>query len=168
MIDSDELLALARLEANGFGMEPPSDAVLRRAVPTAYYAAFHALLGAIAETFTTDASGQSKSRILFYRALDHGTARNRCKKLGLEGLPKEEANFFEIPQFAPELGSFANVFVALQEQRHKADYDPEFKLTKELALDAVDDATGAIHDLKSADVEQQKLFLSCLLFGLRT
>jgi hypothetical protein len=168
MIDSDELLTLARLEANGFGTDPPSDAVLRRAVSTAYYAAFHALLGTIAEMFTTDAPGQWRSRLLFYRALDHVTARNRCKKLGLESLPKEEANFFEIPQFAPELRGFANVFVALQEQRHKADYDPELRLTKELALDAVEDATGAIHDLKSAGIDQRKLFLSYLLFGLRT
>jgi hypothetical protein len=51
MPDPSELLAGARLLSDASGAIPPSDAQLRRAVSTAYYALFHKVVRAAAERF---------------------------------------------------------------------------------------------------------------------
>ncbi len=52
-----------------------------------------------------------------YRALDHGGARNRCRDAFVR-------------RFPPEVQRFARHFVAMQEQRHAADYNPAEKFSK--------------------------------------
>lgn len=168
MIDSDHLLELAEQET-GSTAGTPRQAVLRRAVSTAYYAVFHALLGLVATTFVK--AEFRKSRTLFYRALDHKAAKKGCVKAGKNLLDLQEKAYFGFSCFSPELRDFSNAFVKLQELRHACDYDPDYRVTKATAISCVEIARDAIENLEKArvqDDEMTTLFLTYLLFGLRT
>lgn len=165
MLNPDHLLALADEEARPTGAGAPRQAYLRRSVSTAYYSVFHELLGTVARSFV--AAAHWKSRVLFYRALDHGKARDRCKKLAQSPLALEEQAFFGFASFPDELRFFASRFVDLQELRHQADYDPDARFTTEEAQEAVEDARAAIANLRAAQDQALIPFLSYLLFGLR-
>lgn len=143
--DPQQLLDLARREMNPPGqLGAPRQVDLRRAMSTAYYAAFHCLCGAIADEFA-GGSGQVWNR--FYRAVDHGHARERCQRLvGVQGAHSG-------------LVSFANDFIQLQQLRHEADYNPEFRASKQAAAQAVARASAAIASLQNADREQRRVFL---------
>ncbi len=54
----------------------PSQANLRRAVSTAYYAVFHCLADAAANLFVGRSRGSAWPRV--YRALEHGKAKSAC------------------------------------------------------------------------------------------
>lgn len=165
MLNSAHLLELAELELQLQGAGAPRQAVLRRAASTAYYALFHALIGTVAETF-----GRShwKAEVLFYRALDHGTARERCRKLAQKPLAPKERDFFEFEGFPEPLRLVADEFVRLQELRHHCDYDPEFKLSKDQAGGAIESARSAIKSLWADEGDAYRVpFLSYLLLGLR-
>jgi hypothetical protein len=165
MINVEHLLDLADEESAISGAGAPRQANLRRAISTAYYAAFHELLGNIAETFVPAA--HQKSRAIFLRALDHSKARERCKKLGQNPLPNDKRMFFGWTQFPVQIRLFATEFVNLQEMRHQADYDPEIKFSAQEARDTVDSARKAIVNLRNAPTEYVTPFLSYVLLGLR-
>jgi hypothetical protein len=165
MLNADHLIDLAEIESNPDGAGAPRQVVLRRAASTAYYATFHALLGQVAEAFVP--ATQWKSRVLFYRALEHRKTRDRCKRAGQSPLPKEEFDFFGTQGFAPEVRSFANGFVRLHELRNRCDYDPDFRIVKDQAQQAVEAARQAISDLRATSPADRVPFLSYLLFGIR-
>src|ERR1700729_19716 len=156
-MDPLQLLALAREMIEGMGAGAPRQVVLRRAVSTAYYAVFHALLWKIAATFVPQHLW--KSRILFFRSLDHSRTKERCKRIGRHPLPDAEKEFFEHDGFCEELRAFANTFVLLQELRHKADYDPGMKFSKSEAQEAVARAERAVSLLDDGDANQTNQFL---------
>jgi hypothetical protein len=93
--------------------------------------------------------------------------KDRCKRLGQIPLPQNEEQFFGFSQFEAGLRSFANTFVQLQELRHRSDYDPDYKLTKAQAQEAVDGAKLAVTNLTAANADQKNQFLAYLLFALR-
>jgi len=165
MVDVDHLLELAKDLADPPGAGAPRQVVLRRAVSTAYYALFHALCGHAAGTFV--AQNVPKARTLFYRSLEHGKCKERCKKLGQNPLQTKEKAFFARGAFGAPLRTVANSFVELQEWRHNCDYDPDYKIAKVEALQAVDEARNAIAELKAANAVERSQFLAYLLLGLR-
>lgn len=167
-MNPDHLLDLAEQETNPEGVGAPRQAVLRRAVSTAYYAMFHRLLWTTAESFVPARSSLWKSRVLFYRALDHGRTRERCKRLGSNPLGKEEQALFGFRSFSDDLRLFANHFVRLQELRHRCDYDPTLKISKLQARQAVEDAKKAVSIFNMATPDDRTLFISYLLFGIRS
>ena len=106
---SDFLTSAANLVPTGPGR--PLETDLRRAVSTAYYALFHSLAECCAdELFNRNMRGQP-GWVRIYRALNHGRAEEACRD--------RETHSFPIA-----IREFANLFVDLQQQRHKADYDP--------------------------------------------
>lgn len=110
MID-DDLLDLAEHLAQ---LEPgkPKQTSLRRAVSTAYCAVFHAL----ADLCARELVGGSKPWSVFkpiYQSLDHGAA----KKYFERGATQK--------RLSPAVAQIGNVFVLLQEERIRADYDPQ-------------------------------------------
>jgi uncharacterized protein (UPF0332 family) len=168
MVDYDQLLELAETETQS-AAGAPRQAYLRRAVSTAYYAVFHALLTRVATTFVK--TGFRKSQALFYRSLEHKTAKTRCIKSGKARLDISEKDFFGFDSFPGEIRNFANEFVRLQELRHACDYDPDFRIAKARVVAAIAKAREAIDNLRVAQEnndEATTLFLSYLLFGLRS
>lgn len=131
----------------------PSQVSLRRATSSAYYAMFHCLARNCADTLI-GGTGSIRSKPAWrqiYRALEHGPAKTRCK----EKL---------ISKFPQAIEDFANLFVAMQEKRHNADYDPYIKLTKsEVRLD-IRTAEQAIADFSAAPIKDRRAFSAYVLF----
>ena len=115
MIDPQELIDTCRKLAAA--TPPPSEADLRRAISTAYYAVFHTLAASNAELI----AGQPRSSMSayawerVYRRLDHGRARNNLRAV--------------LNLLSPPGAFFVSTFIELQDLRQEADYDPNFTIT---------------------------------------
>jgi uncharacterized protein (UPF0332 family) len=94
----------------------PSQASLRRAVSTAYYALFHLLTEEAALRW----SGSSEARTGMERAFQHGPMRNTSMQFQKKIWEDWHGDRRTIPLVIREI---ASAFVDLQEERHAADYD---------------------------------------------
>jgi hypothetical protein len=93
---------------------------LRRAVSTAYYAVFHAVMRAAADTYVGSANKNTSEYELAYRHIDHAGLKSAC-----ETCKNQQATIGSQPvQFGPDLRAFAATLIELQGRRHRADYDP--------------------------------------------
>ena len=98
----------------------PTQASLRRAASTAYYALFHLLIQDAALRW----DGSSESRSGVERAFSHGQMKN----ISLRFQGPIWQDWRETPQaIPPELRRVAAAFADLQEKRHKADYDNQLQ-----------------------------------------
>lgn len=150
------LIDAARTLAGGSGIQRtrgrPRQAMLKRAISTAYYAMFHALCGSNADVvsgLSTDLQTR-ESWTRTYRSLDHGPAKQRMS---------QGAGTME-----PAVQQFATVFAQLQQQRRLADYDPHSKYSREQVLNLIDAAETATEDLmNTAPVSRRPLATLVLL-----
>ncbi len=94
----------------------PSQASLRRAVSTAYYALFHLLVEEGALRWT----GSPEGRIGFERGFNHGSMRTISEKFARSVWKDWHA---KVPTIPKSLKEVALAFMTLQDQRHKADYN---------------------------------------------
>lgn len=100
----------------------PSQALCRRAVSTAYYAAFHYLVEKSIEIVAPSAS--SEVQVAIARTFKHGEMKDFARKIARGGLPKTIRDLFLHQSPGLErLKTLANSFEFLQEERHAADYD---------------------------------------------
>jgi hypothetical protein len=106
------------------GTTPPSDAQLRRAVSTAYYALFHKILRAAAERFMGSNQEASAGYAMLYRSFDHRHMKAVCGALDVATLKDTLKRQLGREAVSQEMRNFANAFPVLQEARHLADYDP--------------------------------------------
>lgn len=151
-----DFIALSRsILASGNGK--PSQVALRRALSTAYYGVFHALAAGGADLLI-GGRGARRSDPAWrqvYRALDHGLAKSACKNQNV------------MSRFPREIVDFANVFVTMQEKRHKADYDPVARFTKSGVTFDVDASEKAIADLALASRRDRCAFAALVLLKNR-
>ena len=131
----------------------PSQANLRRAVSTAYYAMFHCLARCAANAVVGRARDSAWHQA--YRALEHGKARNACE------------NKAAMAPFPPEVHRFADVFAALQKLRQKADYALDGRYNKEDVRAAIDIAEDTIALFEQADARSRRAFVAHVLFKRR-
>ena len=121
MIDPQELIDTCRKLVT----PPPSDADIRRAISTAYYALFHTLAVSNAELIAdqprSSRSAHAWDRV--YRRLEHGRARNNLS-----------ANRDLLSQDGDD---FVSAFIEAQGHRLLADYDPNAQLNLSLALNII-------------------------------
>ena len=126
----DDLLVQAFLLVQS---TPPTQATLRRAVSTAYYAAFHLLIA--------DATSNWNNALLraaLGRAFDHGNMKSASNRL----LNTRDYPFTgQDTRVVSGLRFVARTFTQLQEARHFADYN----LTQDL------DVPDALAQVKSAE-----------------
>ena len=132
----------------------PTQANLRRAVSTAYYAVFHSLAHAAADLLIGRESSAAWHQV--YRALEHGNAKSACQ------------NKQSMQRFPHEIKEFADAFVALQGARHRADYSSEANYDRQETLAAIDKAEDMIDKFEAADREQRLGFVAHLLFRRRS
>ena len=151
-MNSRDVIETAR-RLTELGKRPPTQADLRRAVSTAYYAMFHCLAGAAADLLIGSSRGPAWHQV--YRALEHGKARSACQQ--------QEA----IRAFPMEIRNFAQTFVDLQEARHQADYALEGQYYKMDVLVTIEAAENAIDQFEQADVQHQRRFAVHVLFKRR-
>ena len=131
----------------------PTQANLRRAVSTAYYAVFHLLARTAADLLIGRKRNAAWHQV--YRALEHGNAKNACR------------NKQAMRRFPRDIQEFAKKFVALQDARHQADYSYELTYDREDTLAAINKAESAILQLEAASIEHRRGFAAYLLFKWR-
>jgi hypothetical protein len=81
-----------------------------------------------------------------YRSLDHGFAKEKIRKKKITG------------KFPPSIIDFANAFVAMQEKRHSADYDPFFTVTKSAVIADITLSRSAISKYLAGSAKIVELF----------
>ena len=156
-MDPQELIRAARQLAVGQNNPgQPTDAELRRAVSTAYYALFHALASCCADLLVGSDISLEGHRlhalwIQTYRALDHGVAKRRCKK-----------NF--MGTFPTAIQDFANQFANMQERRHDADYNPDVSFARGQVLKLIDETETRITNFQNAPEDDRRTFAFYVMF----
>lgn len=160
-MDYADLLQTATLLANYLDpADPegiPSEANLRRAVSTAYYAAFHALSQSCADTLVGPyfADHTREHWIAAYRTLEHRQVRNRFNNQG------------RMANFPDQIRDFAIRFIELQDLRHRADYDPDATFEPDEVLQLVSGARVVIEAFNSAPDTERRLLAVYLIATLR-
>ena len=152
-MNSRDLIATAR-GLTAISRRRPSQANLRRAVSTAYYAMFHCLAGAAADLLIGRRRSPAWHQV--YRALEHGRAKTACRhQQAMQGFP-------------PEIRDFANTFAALQDARHQADYALDVRYDKSDVLVAIERAETVIARFEQADIQHRRGFAAHVLFRRRS
>ena len=151
-----DLIAVSRLlTATLHPDTQPLQDSLRRAVSTAYYAMFHALSGSNADCLVgtphDPLTEHAWSRV--YRGLNHNAARRNLLQDRI--------------LFSPHVQHFADVFAQLQDQRHRADYDPNRTLSLPQALYWINRAESAIDNFMQTDADERKVAAIQSLIGRR-
>ena len=118
-----------------------SEAAVRRAVSTAYYAVFHALAESNADALTRIAQvpvlDETWSR--YYRAIQHHETSNRFRRTTIAAAPTAVADFMDL-------------FIKLQTVREQADYNPDSTaFTRDFAAQWIDRAETIIQAFVDLD-----------------
>ncbi len=131
----------------------PSEASLRRASSTVYYALFHFIARECADLMIGGA-GAARSKPAWaqaYRALEHGHCKSQCENAGI------------MKKFPKEIADCAYLFVALQRQRHMADYDPSASFSKSDILRDLSSTRAAMKSFKAAPKSDRRAFCAWVL-----
>ena len=152
-MNARDLIQTARRLAES-GAAQPTQADLRRAVSTAYYALFHCLAAAAADLLT-GARPDSPEWRQVYRALEHGKARSACQQQG------------GMRTFPVEIRDFADTFIDLQQARQQADYAHEGEYSEPDVLATINEAENAISKFEQADARHRRSFAVHVLFKRR-
>ena len=153
-MNSPDLIEAARTLVES-GDAPPTQARLRRAVSTGYYAMFHTLAASAADLFIGTERSPAWHRA--YRALEHGRAKSACRQVQT------------MREFPAEIRYFAKAFVELQVERQKADYALDTDAyEKSDVLRRIASAEQAISRFEQADVDARRDFAAHVLFRQRS
>lgn len=157
-----DLLKQARSLAM-FEKGKPKQASLRRAVSCAYYALFHLLVMEGAALLGSKLGKEARAKLR--RSFVHSDMKTVCASY-----TQPQAKFN--PQIgmllafpiAPELRSVADIFVLLQDERHRADYDISAKFSRPEILSLVSDLEDIFSNWKTIRTsDNAKVFLADLL-----
>lgn len=158
MVSQRDLIAAAQELAGMPGGPPPSQASLRRAVSTTYYALFHCvaencadmLVGTVSINRTEWAWQQA------YRALQHGTLKSRCDNTRM------------MQAFPAEIQRLGQQILYLQPRRERADYDPSITLERSVVIRDIEETEQRIHEFRQAPERDRRAFAAYVLLNLRT
>ena len=103
----------------------------------------------------TGAARRSHAWQRVYRSLNHGQARQIC------------SNEETLNQFPEAIESFGDLFVAMQDRRHLADYAPNESFTKSSIIAEINEAENVIERFNAVDVQNRRAFVACVLFKNR-
>lgn len=143
----------------------PRQADIRRAISTAYYGLFHAILTAATDQFVGKNSRDRAQYGLVYRSVDHSRLRELCNQV--RSSSEKIKPYAPSGGFDPEIHAFAAATVDLQEKRFIADYDVMVSVNLSTALLAIASARAALVRFNRATEEQREAFLSLLMFRPR-
>jgi hypothetical protein len=142
----------------------PRQASLRRSISASYYALFHLLTAeAVARVAPSNPVGlRSQMR----RAFAHAEMKSVCRSFaqgGVNNIPDATRHLIGGPIEA-EIQSLAALFVQLQEDRHRADYDHFASFMRADALQTVENVERAFRDWQTVrDRPNATVFLAALL-----
>jgi uncharacterized protein (UPF0332 family) len=161
---AEELLTQARFLAN---LDPhsPTQANLRRAVSSAYYAVFHLFSGEVAAQISP--LGPSGLRNRTQRALNHNSMYKAAEAFSLSGARPRNlpADIDLLGPVSAELISIAEGFKRLQDERHAADYDISQSFDRIKVLELVETAENIfVAWRKEKKSGNAPVFLASLMF----
>lgn len=145
----------------------PRQANKRRAISAAYYALFHALARLVANELIGSAQRHTPRYALIYRSLEHGRLKSLCSDLLRPALPAKYAPFTPQGGFGADVARVAKAMVDLQDLRHRADYDPGFRINTGPAATVVEQARGAVGRIARWTAEEKQLFSALAVFEPR-
>jgi uncharacterized protein (UPF0332 family) len=140
-----------------YRVSPESQATLRRAVSTAYYALFHFLIEAACRNWSRPEQRPALAR-MFQHACMADASNSRVGKHKNAVVGSTESRLYSV----------ATAFFQLYQKRHKADYDLSSTFSArdvELALGLVNDAFADWSAIENEQIAQDYLF--SLLFKER-
>ena len=147
----------------------PRQASLRRAVSAAYYAVFHLVVEEGSRTLATGTAFPA-ARYLLARAFKHSEMNSASKAFANGNLPKQIQAAVGPVIVPPELSSFAEAFVELQQARHEADYNLQNAWTRAMTQEYIIRAEQAFNDwdiIRSQQVTRLYLIASFALKKFR-
>lgn len=141
--------------------EAEIDALVRRAISTAYYALFHKICGLVAMRLVPRdmSGGRSTLWARAYRTLDHQTALT-CARRIVKGTSNPMRGNADDSRAQPTphdegLVHFCEVFIFLHEARHSADYNPDEWFSRDDAEIMIEQAEQAIAKWESPAMSAQ-------------
>jgi len=120
----------------------PSQAALRRAVSTAYYALFHLLIEDAAQRW----EGSTAAATGLERAFNHGPMKNSSTQFKNSSWRDSHGVLHTVP---PALQRVAQVFIDLQNERQTADYNNYVQWTITDVQPILDTVESAFEDWQS-------------------
>lgn len=147
-------------------LRKPKQANVRRAVSAAYYALFHLLIEEASLLVVNTEFSSKPLRQVVARAFTHNAMNEASKSFGSGNLPPLYNALFTGSALPSELKRIAAAFVDLQQNRHRADYDLSEPMSRQDALNAVQQVRSAMNDwntLKQNNKEMARLYATCLL-----
>lgn len=168
MIDPNALIAVAKqlLQSSHSQSGLHAEAMLRRAVSTAYYAIFHAALRFATDELVGENFVQTARYKLIYRSFNHKHMKDACDDVRRGNKKSKEALGKANSDVA--IRTFCEAFIILQERRHLADYDPVDAPHFSDAKDLVSLAELSIQELQVAGSEDRRNFLAYLMVSVRS
>lgn len=143
----------------------PSQANLRRAVSSAYYALFHLLIAEAVESLIPSKPSGLRERAS--RAFSHGEMKQVCIRFLAKRILADLAPLLRL-SISLELATVAKAFVELQEQRHLADYEVGISWTRNEVLFWVEASRRAFREWKLIrETDEATVFLAALIFAKR-
>ena len=153
-MDPDHLVQLAADLAE-INPRRPRRTDLCRAVSTTYYALFHCLARTCADRLAGRA-GTSGNRAMWrrvYRAPEHRQAKARCASMP--------------SSFPDSVRQFGRTFATLQNKRHFADYDPDYRIGKAEVITDIHRARTAIDRFLATPANVRRDFALHVLTKMR-
>ena len=163
-LNPEHLLDQATRLATPPAVGRPRQVDLRRAISSAYYAVFHALITAAADEVVGAAQRSSREHALVMRAVDHRTIKNSCEEITKVTPSRPYAAYVPAGGFSPAILAVANLFPDLQNERHAADYDSLRSYATADAASLIATARSALGQFGIAPAADRKAFLYLLLF----
>ena len=152
----DSALKLACAGSSG----PASQADLRRALSTAYYAAFHFVVAECADLLANDRGGSDLERawLQVYRSINHADVRTACNYAA----SADNA-------FPSSIRSFAVLYPSLKRIREDADYNPRIgaSINENYVLAKIGEADVALADFAAEDRRHRQAFAVLVAYGGR-
>jgi hypothetical protein len=163
----EHLLAQAEKLARAPSAGPPLQVDVCRAISSAYYAVFHAVLTAAANAIVGGTKRTTPHYVLVYRSVDHRRLRDLCDIARRPAVPSKHVAFVPSGGFGDDVRTFAALALELQEKRHTADYDPGIIVRAADASLAISNARVALRHWNAAPADARISFLMLLLFPPR-
>jgi hypothetical protein len=162
-----ELLDVARTLSTAGTQTRATEAELRRAVSSGYYAVFHKLLQAAARRFMGPDQEAAPAYSILYRSFDHRHMRTVCEALKAATLKQRFSRQLRRAAVSQDTRRFAEIFLDLQDARHLADYDPATRFLPTEVSSLISDAEAAIAAFDRVPPEEQTEILALLMVRLR-
>ncbi len=152
-VKPDQMLVIARELETRDGRHPGQPS-LTRAVSTAYYALFRVMLHeVVGQTITWGFRSDRYWDTVrpLYRSVDHGHAKAVFNRA------------LNDPRTSTEMRQLARIFIDIQAERIRADYDPRPDFKRSEAVELIEQAGRAMALLRSLPSEAKRLLVVHLI-----